>query len=391
MARDFWMTKRLAVKIDKIKKSLTIPAASYNCGPVNQSLYMPSTTSALYTGGTPFAIGSFTTVSIDFYLRQFDNPTSNNYIICQLISSIGPRIMSLKNNGGFLRLEVVTSGGTFVVNTTRPIPFHSWTRYTLTFSSVTNLARLYINTELVASVVTAGNLSVDDYILAFGDSPVQSFVIGYIQDVALYIKELTQEDVIQIGTHRGNVGVYGANLAAYWKLRQNFDPTVGAVPDLETADPLSEFTDDQVAPIKFGASFVVAQTDIALDSKCSLRFPSTPPEGTTGAFVVRWEDDNGVIQRRKLWEQTGVDLVAAVYSGEPVSANFTLEFWNIDGEDTAVIPEDIVFRVSKTTHPTTSYDTTPVAAATVTMDSTLASNFPMAFPIVFNTQQVYSS
>ncbi len=391
MPRDYWMTKRLAVRIDKIKKSLTIPAATYNCGPTNQSLYIPSTTAALYTGGTPFAIGSFAEVSIDFWLSQFDNPTSNNYVICQLISSIGPRTIKLLNNGGFLRLEVAASGGSGAVNTTRTLPFHAWTRYTITFSEAAGIAKLYIDGELLVSLAIAGNLSIDDFILAFGDSPSQSFVIGNIQDVALYSKALTQEQVYQTVHHRGNVGTYGTGLAAYWKLRTNFTDFFGNSPDLITADPLAFFDPLTFAPIKFGASFVAAQADISLGVKSSLQFPKTPPDGTTGMFIVRWVDDDGETQRRRLWDMDGVDVEDAVYGGEAVAEDYTLEFWNIDGEDTAVIPEDIEFRSSITTDPTTSFDVTPVAADTVTMDSTLAAAFPMTFPIVFNTQQTYIS
>lgn len=388
MARDFWMTKRLAVRVDKIKKSITIPAATYNCGPTNASLYVPSTTVALYTGGTPFSVGSINALSIDFRLNQFDNPSVNNYIIVQLLSSSG-NFIKLLNNGGVLRLEVQASGGAVTSNTTRTLPFHSWARYTITFSSTDNRCKLYVNNELILSLVTTGNMGADDYILAFGDAPNQSYVIGHIQDVALYSRALDQESIYNTETHRGNVGVYGSGLTAYWKLRSNFADSLGNAPDLETTDPLASFTTDEYAPIKFGASFVVAQAEFSLGTKCSLRFPNTPPEGTTGLFIVRWTDEDGEVQRRKLWSLDGVDVDADDYRGEAVTDDFVLELWNVDGNDTVILPEDIVFRISKTTNPTTSYDTTAQAAAEVTVNSELAAPFPLVFPIVFDTQQTY--
>jgi hypothetical protein len=76
--------------------------------------------------------------------------------------------------------------------------------------------------------------------------------------------------------------------------------------------------------------------------------------------------------------------------GENLGSSFTLEFWNVDGANTTVLPQDYVLGISSCTNPTTSYDKTQQSAVTVTADSTLAKTYPLTpFPLVFNTQQTY--
>lgn len=392
MARDMWMTKRLAVKIDKIKKSLTVPAASYMCGFTRASIYVPVTISPIRTvSDVTLSAGAIT---IDFWAKflQTAGVAAGVYLdAAALITTGGAFSIRLKLELSHTRVTIVTSAGTFNIDVNQPYHYE-WHRFTITFSEVDGLCKFYVDRVLVGQVVALGNMSVNTFSFQFGQGVFVTQVVGFYNELALYNVVKTQEQIIQTNSYKGNVGEYGQGLQAYWKINR-LNGTLSP-PSVGVIDLISNFTQEvnteEYAPIKFGASFVVAQAEFTLDSRCSLRFPSTPPAGTSGLFVIRWEDADGRIQRRKLWELEGVDLDEDVYSGEPIESSFALELWNVDGDDMTVIPEDIVFRLSKTTNPTTSYDVTPQEAATVTMDSTLAENFPIPLPASFNTQQVYT-
>lgn len=389
MSRDFWNTKRLAPRVDKIKKSLTIPAGDYDCCFTRASVYNPTTVSALRLQSNITL--SATQLTIDYWAKYSITPLGINVDAFSLIDSSGVASIRMNLRSSTTVMTIVTSLGTYTFTVLRSF-YYEWHRFTVTFSVTDNELRLYVDEVLMGAVTTTGNLINNDFAFNLGQAAFLGQAIGFVNELALYATRKTQEAIIQIKSFKANIGAYGTNLQGYWKLN-NFaagisSPSVGSI-DIISASATLDTT--EYAPVKFGSSFVVAQHNVTLTHKCSLRFPETPPDETTGMLVVRWVDDNEVTQRRKLWDLDGVDIgpPPATYNGEPIAETFSIELWNIDGQETCVIPEEIVLRISKTTDPTNSHDDTSVSAAVITADSTLAEAFSLTLPATFNSQQTY--
>lgn len=384
MPRDYWNTLRQVLKVGKRKKSLTLAAGEYDCGPVRGSYDHRGAVDALGHLTMDLAL-STTTLTVDVWLKPLANLVSpTDFFRMENSTANLIRIgysLAIYVDGFYL--QIIDSGGTRTVKL--PLLWNSWNRYTVAFSSTLGFAYIYINGVLYASTVVAafGNANFDMFI---GNSHAVSHYVGYVGEIALYSAYKNDLAVSQLGSFKANIGAYGTGLVAYWPLREDYTPLVGAY---TLTQGTNTFSTTEYPPIKFGASFVAAQYDVDLGKTVSLKFPNTPPTGTTGELIVRWTDADDVVQRRKLWRVTGVDVEAEDYKGEPILAPFVLELWNIDGQETAEIPEDMILYVSDTTNPTTSSDTTSQSAATVTADSTLAAPFPITFPLTFNTQQTY--
>ena len=394
MSRDLWLTKRPAVHIDRIKKSLTIDSGSYNCGPTNASVIIGNTTSPIRISGagTQPLILSATTVTVDFWYYAIPTIAAASWSIFELEELFGNGI-KLTTTSGTLTVTITTTSAAYTI--TYPAQWYEWKRYTIAVDTANNLGRFYIDGVLVGSVaVAAGTFNTNAFDMWFGDSLFLGYANGNLQDVALYNVYKDATAVAATNTHRGTVGTYSNGLTYYWKLRGTQLPTVGAI-DLAGTGGIGniEYSTERFAPILYGASFVAAQYSITLGYRASLMFPNTPSDECNGMLVVRWIDPDDTVQRRRLWDMSGVDInpMPALYNGEALGTTFVLEWWNIDGEDTIEVPEDIELRISKTTNPTTGYDTTAISAATIAVDTTLAQEFPLTpFPLTFNSQQTYA-
>ena len=396
MGRDFWNTIREAVKIGPIKGSLTIPAGTFNCGFPRASVYSPPSLSPIRNNGL-FGLSS-TEITIDFWAKLLiADPLFASVSVIRLTNGTQRISLTTDNVSGTMKVTAVTTGGTYTANLSKTY-YHAWHRFTITFSSVNNILKLYVDSTLESSIVTTGNLGANNFDIFFGSSSVSNDNPAYFNELALYTKEMTKEEVIQTNSYRANIGAYGQFLSRYWKMNNVgavsiLTPSVGGIFLLIDPAQLQEVVTTEYAPIKFGASFIAVQYDVALTYKTSVQFPKNPPVGMTGQIVLRWLDDAGVVQRRKLWTLTGVDIAPspAVYNGERLAKAFTIEVWNVDGAATVVIPSDIILWVAKTTKPTTSYDMAAVASSIIIADSTLASSaYPLVFPITFNNQQTYT-
>lgn len=388
MARDTWQLLRKVIRIGKIRKTITIPAASYNCGPTRGCLSHIQGTSSLRPTSASIA-GSTSTVTLDFWAKQFPSTQASWYLL-RYIGVNNTREISIQFTSASVIVTAITSASTYTITIAKSF-FSSWHRLTVTFSSSTNLLAFYVDGVLQGSIATTGNLNDTAFTFYFGDTTFLSYAAGNVAELAIYSVAKDAESILQTSSYRGNVGTYGSSLAFYWKLNTSFSPTVGAE-TLQANASLTVFDSTDYPPILFGASFIVAQTDITLGKATSLIFPKAAPSGLTGQFCVSWTDRNGDFQRRKLWTTDGADIdpQLVAYAGERLESPFRLELWNIDGEATCVIPSDVVFQISDCTNPQTSIDQTQIAAVTPTVDSTLAQAFPLTpFPLTFNTQQIY--
>ena len=390
MARDLWLTRREVGVVDKLKQSLTIGANTFQCGPINGSYSLIKTTVPLQTIVKPITL-SATAFTVDFW--GYTTPPGESAGVRLFLKvyriSGSPYGVRMSVDTTRFYVEVTTTTATYTIDFGSK--HYQWTRYTVAIDTAANKADIYFNGELQGTLnVAAGNFSAaTNFAVYSSDDPFNSDNIGYLQDLALFNVYKNNNAVKVLGKHKGASGYYSNGLTNYWKLRINKVDSI----DANNFDGLDSFSTTQYAPIKFGASFVVAQYEVTLTDKVSFQFPVVKPAGTTGILVVRWTDDDGVVQRRRFWELDGVEIypIPEIYNGEPVSESFVLEWWNIDGETYLTVPEDFKLYVSKTTSPTTTTDTNDVAITTLTVRTLLAQNYSLTFPLTFPSQQTFSS
>jgi len=363
MSRDLWITKREAVEIDRIKKSIVLTNNSWVCGPTNASMVLKS------SGSSPLKVTSNVTLStteitLDFYFKAIPLNISTPWQVFKLIQAANYGITATLDNNYFT-VSVVTSAGTYTAAIAAR--FHSWNRYTITVDTSQNKARIYVDGVLEGSIsVTSGNFSTNSFNFYFGTTSTITVLNGFIQDIALYNEYKEAIEIETFDKHKGVDGTYSSGLSYYWKLRETQAATIGAIDLTGRAQPDSSgpiYSSDDYATIGYGGSFVLAEYDLSLSSSISFKFPNYIPDPScNGMLVVRWIDDNGDLQRRRFWDMEGVDInpMPEVYKGERVSASFTLEWWNIDGEDTLDTGGDVTLYYSILTKPTTSVDRTSV-------------------------------
>lgn len=385
MARDMWLNLRKVLRIGKIRKTITIPAATYDCFEDKGCVRNQDTSSTTFVSSAyPAAFGFTTAMSASIWVKAIS--VSGVSVLLGRTGKFRIQLSSVLGARG-----QVDVGATSFSTPSGSISQNEWNHLVLTYDNVN--AYFYINTILIGSVAAAGPLDAGSSNLVLAG---QNCALVYLAEVCLWNRCLDINEIKVIYNKPRGVAV-DSSLVGYWKFNEGLAATT--VSNKNTSN-VADFAIDQNATmfvsdypsLVYGASFIVAQTDIDLGKATSLVFPKAQPEGVTGQFCVSWTDLDGVFQRRSLWVEELADINPEItpYRGERLQAPFRLELWNIDGEQTVVIPDDIVFEISDTTSPTSATDTTQVAAITPTIDTTLAQAFPLTpFPLTFNTQQTY--
>lgn len=387
MSRDTWQLRRPATRIQKIRKSLTLPAASYECfedkGSLRVNIGPPGPLTPVQSTPAAFEITSALTLEAWINVSVF-----SNRIILGISSQYELRLTS----AGLLRLTLYKGGAQTVIGTTI-IPSFQWVHVAATWDGVTG--KLFINgvqetntLALTPSLATGAGIP-----KLFGDGSWTA----YCAEARIWDKALTLDEM----NFKRNRPISAAvtslddNLVGYWKCNEGsgfvvYNKVTANALDF-TVTSLNSLIDTEYPPLIYGASFIVAQTEVTLGRPVSLIFPKVAPTGCTGVLCVSALDDEGEEQRYKLWELDGVDIAPSpvAYTGQKLNSPFTLEWWNIDGSKTLEVASALTLSVSYCTNPTTSQDTTQIAAATITMDTTLAEAFPLTFPLTFASQQTY--
>jgi len=396
MGRDFWNTRRLVPRVHKIRQTITLPAASCKSFRRHASIYANGGDDCDMVSNNSASIGVTDNFTVEFAVLPYPKQPDTGQTLLSIGASGGADylIFSLSNSQAGSNELLIVSSSLIGLNTLEAsLTAHQWNFVALTYDDAGSGAmNLYVNGELVATRPTSGVAanafdnftfnsasSFDSVPCYFGELKVWDVTRDlYIPTEYDHVPGEITEVPNLIGYVPMNDGVGSAAVA------QNGDWTV----PLETNDSwsLTEFP-----PVKFGASFVVAEWAVALDQSVSLVWPRDPDDDTTGMLAVRWLDADGEVQRRRLWDYDGVDIspMPALYAGENLTTDFVFELWCVDGDTTCVLPNDFVISISYTTNPTTSYDRVQTSAATLTVDKTLAATYPLTFPITFDTQQTY--
>jgi hypothetical protein len=399
MSRDYWMTRRKAPIIDKLKQTITLQDITTNCGPSRGSLYITrGTYSAVYNSNTisiPYLVNGG--IAVDAYLKIMPG-TSKQFLRCidAGAAPIGLTLYAVDGTTSTLRFTVRDNAGTQDINFTYNY-LNAWHRYTLVYDDSTGTGYCYIDNQLVATTSPSGSTMTfaNNILVIIGvNINVNSYVNAFISEVRVWNKLLTQTDILATTSYRGTYDETNNLLAYYVRTRSISNvPVIGAGTFEPAISTYASVSTTEYPPLIYGSSFVVAKWPVTLPKSVSLQWPITMPENTTGVLCVTWTDSNGIFQRRKLWSLDGVDLAPQpeTYRGENVSNAFVFELWNIDGASSCGLTQNIVLGISSCTNPTTSYDKTQQAAiANPTPDTTLAEGFPLTpFPLQFNEQQTY--
>lgn len=391
--RDLWLTRREAIKIDRIKKLLTISAATYSTFRRNACLEYNVTDNNDNRCSTPdFPNNSFT---LELWFKPLSSAATKQVLF--KFGDATPQIeLSILNNGLTAKLwdaGIPTSLGYAGVSLS-----FNWNHVAVTYDNA--VAILYINGIEVANAAIAGPLDSGSVFSHVAQSAVltEQF-IGRIGEIRIWNVTRTSEQVFQaFDNPRILNGGDTTGLVHYWKCNgvsvngngEEVDQ-FSAIRDINASS--GKFVTEDYPPLIFGASFAAAEFSVSgLGYGLSFQFPVIKPDDTTGMLVVRWIDEDGEVQRRRFWDLDGVDIepFPEIYLGEAVPEDFVLEWYNIDGQDELVVSEDIVLRISKCTAPTTSSDTTPVSAATMTENTELGTSYPLTFPLVFDQLQNYT-
>lgn len=412
MARDYWQTYRKAPIIDKLNNTIKLPAFSAICGNTNQSLELGG-----YTG-----ISAFWTIPMNIvFTNGFAFEVYLN--IVKLNTALTGDLFEIYiDANNFFKLEINYGTGTLtatykaaglanVVLSYPDFPFNSWTRVSFSWTPTSGLLELWINSVLVATGTRVNSFGVAVCYLYMsatdsGGSTIGPGFNGYLTEIRLFNLPLTQ-DLINRTTYFKQVNSLIDGLVGYWRA-SNFSafsgtlyniafPVIGLDYDLfGIGGPDDLILETEEYPYLYlGSSYIVATFPVSgLGSKTSIiSYPAKPSVGCNFCLAVSWTDpDTDVFYRRKFWTVgENIQPDPALYAGEVLpEEGFTLEIWNIDGNETCDLTSDLLINMGLMTVPTTSVDVTQPSLGTQTIDKSIFSTFPLAANISFTSLTQFS-
>lgn len=413
-----WQETKKSSKIHKLRNTIVLNSFSANCGKEHGSIYFDygSYTLAVAPTFSKASLNAITsTLTAEIWFRP--NRSGSNLNVPALINinrvSDGLQVFCLQlsdiasdpANDGKIVAFITNSGGTVytITSAVNLVKWNQWQCLSVTFDSVAQLLSLYLDGVLIGSHATTGTITGVSKLYCiggsaeFGTSPGTSYYLGYISDVRIWNQCLTATEVLnRYNKPRGLDGVIDSNLVLYYRFTElagiTLNNALAALIPATLTPPYQTWSTTQKAPIIFGASFIAGRYTVTLASDSSIKYPLTKP--TTDCnfeLIVMWVDDEGTVQRRSLWETTGVDIapIPAKYRGERLPTTFYLECWCIDGNATIDLAANYTIEMSLLTLPTSSIDLAEPNLGSYTIDTTIAQNFPLVFPLTFNSQQAY--
>jgi hypothetical protein len=379
--------------VKRLNKYLNVPSFMFQATDENGSLYLIGDNS-LNIPATEYPAN----ITIEFWIQLLSISDQKN-IVYNLASdeAFGNLWLKTLSNG---RLNLIY-GGVNIISVEKLSPY-SWHHIAITVDSATRTAKLYIDSELDSTGVSIFPLAVLNESMVFGGNSATNASF-FISEIRIWNIVRTETE-IKAG-YRTRRSIYfdvEPYLICYWRCTEVNDTETllldivgaenGQILGIEGGQlvsrlPSAVIRNDIYPPLIQGASFPVARADITLESAFSFKHPQSLPNFTTSSMVVTWVDDNEIVQRRYLWKADGVNfgpIVIPEYNGERISASFSLEVWNIDGEDFVELFESKSLRLSITTEPVTVLDTTAVSAGSYPLTNSIFSPvFPVDFPLTF--------
>lgn len=405
----FWTSKYPSIKIDRLRKTITVLPFSYQTGFTKGSLSKtPEQSFAidLKIQGSP--LPAFDTIANSFTVEAWINPlkVDDSGNLQEILFAMDAGTVSYGIDFGIinrkLRIRIRKSGVLQTLESTKLISASEWQHVVATYGN--NTLKLYINgvQETTTLTVTA---PIDPLVNTFtrvGQSqPLNDEYAGFIDELRVWTTERTLteintwKDFQLIGTESGLLTYFKFNVLG---VSDRFYDVVNAGRYIATTTGSNLFAvlSTEGFPYLLHASFIGARVKCSLGKKMSLRFPLLKPkdDGEFGFFVM-WVDEDDEVQRRKIWTVDGVDISDYPdYNGETLEDPFYLEFWNIDGEQLTKLINNLVLDTSLAARPLTSIDRNKQKALTdATADSFLFETLSAGFfplPMIFDTQPTFN-
>jgi hypothetical protein len=399
MANEFWQaTNKLSV-LKKIRKQIVLDAFCARCGIDNGSVQFTSRDlGQVGTASNAFALSAAFTV--EFWYKTFSSFATKGVIFGNF------RTLNADYNVeiGFLNSQVVVRvlrAGVYTTLTSAANYVQGdWGHLAVTYDGTT--VKIYIDSVLdanSAAVAAPLNTSANNvYAQEFGAAAgfVTELYVGYLAEYRLWSRALLQTEIAyNMDKRKGK----NADLLNYYRFN-TYTSLLGTYrfPEyLDPTDTLNSNNDEGIIPstteyppLILGASFIAGRYTITSPVKFSFKYPCVKPSGANFMLCVSWLDDDGVLQRYKLWDQDGVVMwpSAERYRGQTIATDFWLEVWNVDGNEDCELEEEYTLEVSKVSLPTGERDVTALELVdNPTIDTSIFQAFPLTpFPLTFESE-----
>lgn len=399
MAKNFWQTRRPVLETKLINKKLTVSPFSYDSFFTRRSLIVSSdlTNVANYATVSFYAAFTFECWIKSFYI--INAATQVLYRNRALTSAFDQFRLVLFENKLVVGLTKGAVEEQFISD--ESLPIGEWAHIAVTYDGTT--CKIYINGNLQTSTFAiaapldqdgTGNYTLfgyaeDDLSLPFRGlaGPIRIWSVARTEEeINYYLDKPLASDKADLSIYYPfrDLQVLGSTIRTTEKVSDTIDTIA-----LDATGFLVE--EDDVSPKFLGASKVVAETSLVASAPFSFKYPVQAPENNNFALLVSWVE-NGQTQRRYFFTAPGVDIapIPEEYRGEKIPENFKLEVWNIDGEETVDLLEEIVLKLSLTSAPTTNTDHTSIAEDETDFTNLLGTPVPLVYPLVFNTEPTYT-
>lgn len=404
---DFWQRTTPVTVLKKLRKKIELNSFCIRSGENRGSFTLtPRASGGLQVGGVHSGVqyGLQTAFTIEIWFKT----------VTEADSAINPLFSNDRATSGTPNILVGLYQGKYyfrVRKTGIPISFQStmrynknkWTHVAFRFNG-SNLSIFQdgVKDVSIQAMTPALDNDIADFYLPTIGAGTDGGPLTYTGDIAevkVWSVALSDNQIAQNRFfHRG----LNNGLQQYYKLNESSGWTVGGITLRDWIDETRTLVipgivmnniiphPDDYPPLGYGSSFVAAKYEIALDGNISLKFPVNKPASANFMLCVSWVDGNDTFRRYRLWDIDGVIInpFPDRYRGEKIDSDFTLEVWNVDGEENCELEEDLTIYTSATTNPTQQNDTTNTEyIAEQSADSAIFAPFPLTFPCVFNEQQ----
>lgn len=397
-SRDIWLKYHPATRLKKINKKVVLPAFTVSTGRIRAAIdtwYQNTTATPGFMSGPTVASDPFnfnaTDITFECWLKQFGVPAAGtvNAIYGREFPGGGDTqyFALYVNSDNKLVIKTWADAQHFVNVTSLVIPNSQWCHIAVSFSAANGGLRVYFNGQKVQTIAHGDELqggSTDN--VTFGAITQPTFaraqVRTLIDEVRWWFVHRTDEQIADKYNRHVN-GVSGDSvedsLEYFPVIASEGDSTLISAFDNYIIDSSgARITREDYAPIKFGGSLVAKIYTVTLSSPSSLVFPVERPDGANYGLYVSYQDDDNNTHRFRLFSadpDVGTETIHIPYTdynGERLPTTFKFEFWNIDGEETVDLEDDLEISLSLVNEPADNSDLSQSEAATPVGSTSLA-------------------
>lgn len=296
----------------------------------------------------------------------------------------------------YLYFRWVDSGGTDrVLVSVNAVNINKWTH--LAAKRIGNTLQLFIDGILEPTTIAFANIKTLNALIRWRLGSTLGVNFTFLSAECRIFNSYISEDHIYVPSDV----TYYSTLLAYYKLN-NLTGTLGVTPmttkeevsgeeiTISSTYPSMRLIDDRF-PYKRGGSTPVAEISVTLDKNCAFRAPIKKPTSDCNfSLVFRKVNEDGTITRYYLWPMVSIFIPRATrYTGQQLGTSFTIEVWNVDGEQNVDLTSALTI-YTQSRRVVTTVDYAQINADdTVVVNTDIYQQFPMTFPATFLSPRTY--